>query len=85
MKGEIFNIGLSDANLTKKELCEKIKIFIDDFIYFDGTDIKDPDQRDYLVSNKKIEKIGFRPSISLEDGIQELIKGYKMLRNNPYL
>ena len=85
MKGEIFNIGLSDANLTKKELCEKIKKFIDDFIYFDGTDIKDPDQRDYLVSNKKIEKIGFRPLISLEDGIQELIKGYKMLRNNPYL
>ena len=85
MKGEIFNIGLSDANLTKKELCEKIKKFIDDFIFFDGTDIKDPDQRDYLVSNKKIEKIGFRPLISLEDGIQELIKGYKMLRNNPYL
>ena len=85
MKGEIYNIGLSDANLTKKELCEKIKKFIDDFIFFDGTDIKDPDQRDYLVSNKKIEKIGFHPLISLEDGIQELIKGYRMLRNNPYL
>ncbi len=84
MKGKIFNVGLSDANITKKELCIKIKKFIDDFIYYDGSDIKDPDQRDYLVSNKKIEKIGFRPLISLEDGIQELIKGYKMLRNNYY-
>jgi nucleoside-diphosphate-sugar epimerase len=76
--GNIFNVGLSDANLSKYELCKLIKNFLPSFeIYKSGTG-KDPDQRNYLVSNKKIEKAGFNPKISIEEGIQELIKGLKI-------
>lgn len=84
MKGEAYNVGLSDANLSKYELCEKIKQFIPDFVFVESEIGKDPDQRDYIVSNEKIEKTGFRPQFSLEMGIQELIKGYQMIRNSLY-
>lgn len=80
MKGQIFNIGLSDANLSKKELCERIKRHIPDFTIVEAPVGKDPDQRNYIVSNEKIEKTGFRPQKSLDDGIEELIKGYTMIR-----
>ena len=45
---------------------------------------KDPDQRNYIVSNKKIENLGFKPKVSLDEGIDELIKGYKMLKTKKY-
>tara|TARA_B110000238_G_C16040730_1_gene401751 strand:+ start:166 stop:1104 length:939 start_codon:yes stop_codon:yes gene_type:complete len=80
MKGEIFNVGLSDANLSKKELCDKIKLIIKNFVYFEENLQKDPDQRNYIVSNKKIENLGFKPKVSIEEGIQELEKGYRMLK-----
>lgn len=80
MKGQIFNVGLSDANLSKKELCERIKKHIPDFTIVEAPVGKDPDQRNYIVSNEKIEKTGFRPQKSLDDGIEELIKGYTMIR-----
>ena len=80
MKGEIFNVGLSNANLSKKELCEKIKTKIKEFVFFEENLQKDPDQRNYIVSNEKIEKLGFKPNISIEEGIEELAKGYKMLK-----
>lgn len=75
---EIFNFGLSDANLSKKELCLKIKNFIPELEIYDSSSGKDPDQRNYLVSNKKIESRGIKPSISLDDGIEELIKGLQI-------
>lgn len=84
MKGQIYNVGLSDANLSKKELCEKIKNYISDFTYVEAVVGKDPDQRNYIVCNKKIEKTGFQPAVSLDDGIRELIKGYTMIKNNIY-
>ena len=84
MKGEIFNVGLSDANLSKLELCERIKLQVKNFIIMDAPMAKDPDQRNYIVSNKKIESTGWRPNKSLDDGIFELIKGYKMLVNSKY-
>ena len=56
MKGNIYNVGLSEANLSKKELCLKIKDQIPDFSIFDEFN-KDPDQRNYIVSNAKIEKL----------------------------
>lgn len=84
MKGEIFNVGLSDANISKKELCQVIQKKIPDFIFLDAPVGKDPDQRNYIVSNEKVEKTGFRPAYSLGDGIQELIKGYSMVRNSLY-
>lgn len=84
MKGEAFNIGLSDANLSKRELCDKIKTYIPE-LYVHGAPIgKDPDQRDYIVSNAKIEALGFRPKKSLDDGIKELMSAYRMIRLNQF-
>ncbi len=82
MKSNIYNVGLSNANISKYELCEKIKKFIPEFVFFDDQFSKDEDQRNYIVSNKKIENTGFHPSFNLEDGIKELLKGYISIRNN---
>ncbi len=82
MRGNIFNVGLSDANISKYELCEKIKKYVPQFVFFDDQFSKDEDQRDYIVSNKKIESTGFKPNYSLDDGIQELLKGYITIKNN---
>ncbi|MFZ1867496.1 MAG: NAD(P)-dependent oxidoreductase [Steroidobacteraceae bacterium] len=84
MKGQIYNVGLSDANLSKKELCDAIRKQVPDFVYPDAPVGKDVDQRNYIVSNAKIEGTGFRPKYSLDDGIRELIKGYTMIKNNQY-
>lgn len=84
MKGRPYNVGLSEANLSKLELCEVIKKYIPEF-YFVGAEIgKDPDQRNYVVSNDRIERTGFKPAVSLDDGIQELVKGYTIIRRNQY-
>jgi nucleoside-diphosphate-sugar epimerase len=82
MKGQIFNVGLSDANLSKKELCERIQKQLPEFVFTDAVIGKDPDQRNYIVSNEKIKKTGFEPKFSIDMGIQELIKGYQMVRSN---
>ena len=84
MKGEAYNVGLSEANLSKLELCAKIKEQVKDFVYLEATVGEDPDKRDYIVSNEKIEKTGFKPAYSLEMGIKELIKGYKIVTNSRY-
>ncbi|MGO8866479.1 MAG: NAD-dependent epimerase/dehydratase family protein [Alphaproteobacteria bacterium] len=84
MKGEPYNVGLSDANLSKLELCERIKLQIPEFAFLEAAVGKDPDKRDYIVSNAKIERTGFKPVFSLDDGIRELIKGYRMIRNSVY-
>jgi nucleoside-diphosphate-sugar epimerase len=78
--GEVYNVGLSDANLTKLELCAKIAQIVPEFVFMESAIGKDPDQRDYIVSNAKIEATGFLSEWSLERGIRELIKGYAMLR-----
>ena len=67
-------------NLTKLDLCKKIKEHIKDFFYYEAPIGEDPDKRDYIVSNKKIENLGFAARNSLDDGIEELIKGNKMLK-----
>lgn len=84
LKGEPYNVGLSDANLSKLELCAEIKKQISNFIYHEAPVGEDPDKRDYIVSNDKIEKAGFKPEVSLQRGIQELIKGYRIIRNSKY-
>ena len=83
-KGEIFNVGLSDANINKQELAELIKKYISDFAITYSDYYEDPDKRNYIVSNDKIEKTGFKPEISLQKGIIELIKGYSFINNNIY-
>ena len=84
MRGQIFNVGLSDANISKLELCERIKLQIKNFIIMEAPMAADPDQRNYIVSNKKIESTGWKPKISLDYGISELMKGYTMLVNSKY-
>jgi len=84
MKSEIYNVGLSDANVSKRELCEHIQLQIPDFTFIDAPVGKDPDQRNYIVSNEKIESTGYKPEFGLDRGIEELIKGYKMIKNTKY-
>jgi nucleoside-diphosphate-sugar epimerase len=77
--GEVFNVGLTSANLTKAQLVEKIKEYVPDFAITYSDFYQDPDKRDYLVSNAKIESTGWSPDWSLDDGIEELIKTYTIL------
>jgi len=84
MKDQPYNVGLSDANLSKWELCEEIKKQVPGFYFTEARIGEDPDKRDYIVSNAKIEKTGFKPGISLQQGIAELIKGYQIIRRNQF-
>ena len=76
VKGEIYNLGLSEANLTKEQLCKKIQEIIIDFNYVISKEGTDEDKRDYFVSNEKIEKKGFKATYKLENGIKDLVKLY---------
>jgi nucleoside-diphosphate-sugar epimerase len=82
--GEIFNVGLSDANISKNDLCLKIKKYLPDFYFTEAPISVDPDQRNYIVSNDKIEKLGFKPQINLDLGISELILGLSTLCTKNY-
>lgn len=84
MKGEPYNVGLNDANLSKRELCEEIQKQLPDFHFVESAIGKDPDRRNYIVSNEKVERTGFRTTISLQAGIAELIRGYQVLRKSGY-
>ena len=79
LKSNTYNLGLSSANLTKLMLAKKIKKQFKDLKISIIRNRKDPDQRDYFVSNKKIEKKGFKPIVSLDEGIGELLR---VLRND---
>jgi nucleoside-diphosphate-sugar epimerase len=79
MKHNVYNVGLSNANLSKQELLEKIQQYIPDFAISYSDFYEDPDKRDYIVSNKKIEATGWNPQYSLDDGIIELMKTYQVL------
>ncbi|GAI23871.1 unnamed protein product, partial [marine sediment metagenome] len=84
MKNEPYNFGLDDANLSKIELCQTIQKHLPNFVYLEAPIGKDPDKRDYIVSNAKILATGFSPKFSIDMGIKELIKGYTILRNSIY-
>ena len=84
MKGKAYNCGLSDANLSKIELCEKIREHLPQFTFFESEINSDPDKRNYIVSNERLESTGWRPQYSLDDGIEELIKTYSIIKNNSY-
>jgi nucleoside-diphosphate-sugar epimerase len=78
MHGQIYNAGLSSANLSKMELCQEIKKQVPEFYIVEAGIGKDVDQRNYIVSNEKLEKTGWKPAKSLQDGISELVKAYQM-------
>lgn len=84
MGGSSYNMGLSSANLSKLELCAKIQQHVPNFVYIEAPIGEDPDKRDYIVSNAKLEGTGWSPDWDLDRGIVELIKGYRMLQNSRY-
>jgi nucleoside-diphosphate-sugar epimerase len=84
MRGLAYNIGLNEANLSKLELCEKIRQHLPRFTFVEAPIGEDPDKRDYIVSNQRILSTGFKPQWSLDRGITELIKGYQIIKNTIY-
>jgi nucleoside-diphosphate-sugar epimerase len=84
MNGEPYNVGLSSANLSKLELCAKIHEYVPRFVWLQAPIGEDPDKRDYIVSNEKIENTGWFPDHTIDMGIQELIRGYRMIRNGRF-
>jgi nucleoside-diphosphate-sugar epimerase len=83
-KGQIFNVGLSEANISKLELCARIQNLVPNFTFIESPLGRDPDQRNYIVSNQKIESCGFKPSIGLDVGLSELVKGLPMFKQKHY-
>ena len=84
MKGEAYNVGLSNANISKAELCEVIKKQLPNFYFTEAEIGEDVDKRDYIVSNKKIEAAGFQTEYDLSYGIKELIKGFQIIKKSGY-
>jgi nucleoside-diphosphate-sugar epimerase len=84
MKNTMYNVGLSTANLSKMELCLEIRKQIPDFFITESEINKDPDQRNYIVSNDKIESFGYRPQYDIQSGVTELIKGFSIMNPNKY-
>ena len=82
MRGQAFNVGLSSANISKLELCETIKKFIPEFYIAESEINEDPDKRNYIVSNDKLESLGWYPKFALDDGIRELLKAYPIIENS---
>lgn len=84
MKGQPYNVGLSEANLSKKELCEAIQKIVPQFTFLESAIGEDPDKRNYIISNAKIEKTGFKTQVGLMDGLKELKKGFEIIKRNEY-
>jgi nucleoside-diphosphate-sugar epimerase len=84
MNNQPYNVGLSQANLSKLELCARIKAQLPQFVYVEALIGEDPDKRDYIVSNAKLEATGWMPDWSIDRGIRELLRGYAMLRNGRF-
>ena len=84
MQGKPYNVGLEEANLSKLELCAKIKQHLPLFNYVEAPIGEDPDKRDYIVSNQRILGTGFKPEWDLDRGIRELIKTFTILRQSKY-
>ena len=80
-KNNIYNVGLENANLTKKQLALRIKKQITELKIFENNFKKDPDKRNYIVSNRKIYSLGWRPKFSLDQGISELVEYFKLFKN----
>jgi len=79
MAGRPYNAGLDAANLSKEELALKVKEYVPNFYIHFAPIGSDPDKRNYIVSNQRLREAGFEAKRSLDDGIQELLKGYRML------
>ena len=76
--GQAYNVGLSSANFSKLELCEKIKEHVPGFVITTSEINSDPDKRNYIVSNEKLEKTGWKAEVDIDTGIKELIRSYEV-------
>ena len=79
-----YNVGLDNANLSKEQLAGKIQQYLPNFYVHFAEVGNDPDRRNYIVSNQRLRQAGFEAKRFLDHGIQELIKGYQMMRNDPW-
>ena len=79
MNNDVYNVGLSDANLSKKELALKVKKYFPNLVIKEDEFKSDFDNRNYIVSNDKLESYGWKPQYTIDDGIQELSDAYKMI------
>lgn len=84
LRGEPYNLGLDEANMSKAELCEVIRKQVPSFVWHEADVGEDPDKRDYTVSSSKLYRTGFAPAVSLDAGIQELLRAYRILRRSEY-
>src|SRR5581483_7083713 len=84
MKGRPYNVGLSEANLSKLELCQAIQKHIPEFVFSESRIGEDPDKRNYIVCNRRIEATGWKPAHSLDNGIVELMKAYRIVKQRQY-
>jgi len=84
MIGRAYNVGLDSANLSKAELAEKVKEYVPNFYIHFSEFGSDPDKRNYIVSNERLREAGFEAKRSLDDGIKELLKGYRLLGRSPF-
>ena len=84
LRGECYNLGFSEANLSKRELCDLIKKQLPSFVYLISEIGEDVDKRNYIVSNEKIESKGFKALKSVEVGVAELIKALPLLKRNQF-
>jgi nucleoside-diphosphate-sugar epimerase len=79
MTGRPYNVGLDEANLSKEELALKVKEYVPNFYLHFAPIGSDPDKRNYIVSNQRLREAGFEAKRTLDDGIKELLKGYRMM------
>lgn len=84
MVGKPYNVGLDSANLSKEELALKIKEHLPNFYIHFAEVGSDPDKRNYIVSNQRLREAGFEAKRSLDEGIEELIKGYQMMNREEF-
>lgn len=84
MKDNIYNVGHESLNATKEDVATLVRKYVDYYLHFAEID-SDPDKRDYEVSYEKIRKTGFETTVTLEDGIKEMVEAFKLISlDNPY-
>jgi nucleoside-diphosphate-sugar epimerase len=84
MKNDVYNVGSEEMNYSKEDICEIIKKKIDVYVHyadFEG----DEDKRNYVVSYDKIRSLGYQTTISVEEGIDELLRALQVVNfKDPY-
>lgn len=84
MRGQVYNVGSDEMNFSKRDICELIQKHVQCYVHYAEIG-EDADKRNYVVSYEKIKNLGYKTTITLDEGIDELRKGYMVLNyKNPY-